>query len=413
MLSGPAGGAIAALSLGIDRVLALDMGGTSTDVSLLTGSIPKTRGTVVDGLPVPLPTVDIHTIGAGGGSIVKFDRGGMLALGPESAGADPGPASYGKGGPATLTDTALLAGRVAPGRFLGGKMPLDPSASSRALESIRPPQLKFDDMLDGIMELARVHLTGALRRISVARGIDPSAPQSLFTLVPFGGAGALFAVECARKMGLKEVFHPRAAGAFSALGLVAAPIAAERERVILRPIGSSLEQLLITQTDLTSELNRELSKWGETGEPLFRATVECRYVGQTHTLDIPLPDPLSADTLRKAFEAAYKARYTYLHSGVDIEIVALRVRGEIPPPEVDFPELDNIGRDITIAKTGATRIRSDGRWVDAPIYYRDRLPIETEIIGPALIIEDFATLYLPSGSSMHLNDKGHARIEVG
>jgi N-methylhydantoinase A/oxoprolinase/acetone carboxylase beta subunit len=196
ILSGPAGGALAAMSLGCERVLALDMGGTSTDVTLLSGRLPKTREGSIDGLPVPLPTVDIHTIGAGGGSIVKIDSGGMLGLGPESAGADPGPACYGKGGPASLTDVILLTDRMFPKRFLGGRMKLYPEESLKALEAIRPKNLILDSMLDILLELTETRLVGALRRISVARGIDPSAGDG-FTLVPFGGAGGFFAVECA------------------------------------------------------------------------------------------------------------------------------------------------------------------------------------------------------------------------
>jgi N-methylhydantoinase A/oxoprolinase/acetone carboxylase beta subunit len=413
VLSGPAGGAIAAKSIGGKHVLALDMGGTSTDVTLIADTLPRTREASVDGLPVPLPSIDIHTIGAGGGSIVKFDHGGMLALGPESAGADPGPACYGRGGPATNTDAALVSGRIFASRFMGGTMKLDPEESARALERICPPRMKLDDLLDGIIELAQVHLTGALRKISIARGIDPSAGDEPFTLVPFGGAGALFAVECARALGIKNVLHPRAAGVFSALGLASAPIAIERERAVLHVLGDTIDPIQKAQTELSQEIIRELSTWENDSLPKISTVVECRYVGQTHTLDIPLDTNPDTKAIRISFEDAYRTRFTYLHPDTPIEIAAIRVRGELHPPEIEFPDLTDSSRSLDSSVIAITRLRVDRLWLDAPVYDRSILPIDHSIPGPALIAEDFATLYLPPHSSMHLDRKGHARIVTG
>ncbi len=412
VLSGPAGGALAAMSLGRDRVLALDIGGTSTDVTLLAGRLPRTREAEIDGLPLPLPTIDIHTIGAGGGSIVHIDSGGMPALGPKSAGADPGPACYGKNGPASLSDVALLAGRLIPDRFLAGGMPLDSRASKNALDKVRPQSLGLDQLIDGVLELARVHLTGALRRISVARGIDPSSKNAPFTLVPFGGAGAMFAVECARELGLSEVLHPRAAGVFSALGLLSAPIARERERAILVTADHSSEQIISARNELTGELHRDLSEWGEGTEPVFISTIECRYRGQTHTLELPLPEPLSPDAMCAAFEETYRTRYTYTHPDADVEIVSIRVRGEFPGETIDLPDIETIGRIMDTAQFGTTRLRIDGNRIEAPVYDRSKIPIDRIIIGPALVLEDFDTLYLPPDSSMYLDRKGHAVITL-
>jgi N-methylhydantoinase A len=410
VLSGPAGGALAALSLGRERILALDMGGTSTDVTLLAGHLPRTREAEIDGLPLPLPTIDIHTIGAGGGSIVKFDAGGMLALGPESAGAMPGPACYRNGGPATLSDIALLSGRLPPSHFLGGEMSIDADFSMKALDEIRPPSMTFDELLDGVNELAKVHLAGALRRISVGRGIDPSNPKSPFTLVPFGGAGALYGVECARVIGLKEVLHPRSAGVFSAIGLLQAPISSESERAILKRVRDSLESIASSRQELELELGGILGSWSEK-MPVFTATLECRYRGQTHTLEIPLranaPDSITED-----FENAYKSRYTYLHHNAEIEVVTIRVRGELIPPKIDFPDIPDAERDMADAQSGNVRMRVEREWIDAPVYLRDNLPIESELDGPALVVEDFATLFLPPDTSMHLDRKGHAVVEL-
>ncbi len=412
VLSGPAGGALAAMSLGLERVLALDMGGTSTDVTLLAGSLPRTRGTEIDGLPLPLPTIDIHTIGAGGGSIVKIDTGGMLALGPESAGASPGPACYGNDGPATLSDIALLAGRLIPDRFLGGEMNLDRNRSIQAIRKVISNRMAIDEMLDGVIELALVNLTGALRKISIGRGIDPAIPDAMFTLVPFGGAGALFAVECARMLGLNQIVHPRAAGVFSALGLLKAPISCEHERTILKSVNESIESVLSSQEELVKKINESLEGWCVETVPVLSTTIECRYRGQTHTLEVPLDGEINAVRIRDTFESAYRTRYTYLHTAAEIEVVSIRLRGEIPAPHVEFPDISPVGRDIDLARAGTSNLRLDGSWTTIPVLSRDQVPVETAIMGPALIIEDFATLYLPPDSVMHLDKKGHAIIEI-
>ncbi|HDS30263.1 MAG TPA: hydantoinase/oxoprolinase family protein, partial [Firmicutes bacterium] len=412
VLSGPAGGALAAMASGRSRVLALDMGGTSTDVTLLAGRIPRTRESEIDGLPIPLPMIDIHTIGAGGGSIVHFDTGGMLALGPKSAGAVPGPACYGHGGPATLSDAALVAGRLISGRFLDGAMPLDILASRNALESARPAMMKVDELIDGVINLACVHLTGALRRISVARGIDPSIKDKMFTLVPFGGAGALFAVECARELGLSEVLHPRAAGVFSAIGLLTAPIALERETALLESAMNARDSILSSLDRLKAEIAGDFTELNQSVEPVFTTNVEARYRGQTHSLEIALPERIDGDSLKRSFEAAYRERYTYTHPDSDVEIVAIRLRGEISGGEIEIDDIETGNRNFERSKIGDSTIRFDRKWMNAPIYERKTVPIESEIQGPALISEDFDTLVLPPDSSMHLDRKGNAIITV-
>ena len=412
VLSGPAGGAGAVMSLGLEKALALDMGGTSTDVTLIAGKLPRTRDGEIDGLPLPLPTIDIHTIGAGGGSIVRFDSGGMLALGPESAGASPGPACYGDVGPATLTDIMLLAGRIMPDRFLGGEMKLDRDASGKVLGELCPSGISVDELIDGVISLAIVSLTGALRKISVARGIDPSLPEAMFTLVPFGGAGAIFAVECARMMGLKKVIHPRAAGVFSALGLLKAPLIAERERTILRTVEEAIEPVMRAVVDIKAEIGRSLDEWRDGSEIIYTSSLECRYRGQTHALEIVVGNEIDKGGIKSSFEKAYRERYTYLHTGVEIEVVSVRVRGEVPAPVVEFEDIQQSGREMEKAVVGETELRLDGRWIEAPVYSRDMIPIETGINGPALVVEDFATLYLPPDSAMHLDRKGNAIVEV-
>jgi len=412
VLSGPAGGALAAMSLGHERVLALDMGGTSTDVTLLAGKLPRTREAEIDGLPIPLPAIDIHTIGAGGGSIVKIDTGGMLALGPESAGAMPGPACYGNGGPPALSDVALLAGRLLPDQFLAGTMPLEPRAAREALTGICPAGMTIDSLLDGVIDLAIVHLTGALRKISIARGIDPAHPSAPYILVPFGGAGALFACECARALGLKKVIHPGAAGVFSAIGLLQAPIVCELERAVLKHPAECSDQLTDIRRGLIEEINLRIASRDENKNLRYYTTLECRYRGQSHSLEIPLPEQFNPGLIIKSFSNAYKDRYTYTHDIDRVEIVTVRVRGEIPRPKIEFPDIDTSGRNISDAFLQDIKIRHERRWIDAPVLIRDRMPVEEPVDGPALMIEDFATLYLAPDTVSHLDTKGHMNIEM-
>ena len=415
LLSGPAGGALGALAMGLKNVLALDMGGTSTDVSLLAGKIPRTHESEIDGIPIPLPTIDIHTIGAGGGSIITFDSGGMLSVGPSSAGADPGPACYGKGGPACLSDVALMSGRILSGMFLGGRMTLDEKEARYALDRILPRGMRFEQLLDSVIELAVVHLTGALRKISVARGIDPAPinrPDDAFVLLPFGGAGAIFAVECARALGLKQVVHPRASGVFSAIGLLKAPIASEKEKAVIMDAGACAESVHGIIQDLKSEVKSALSEWDDEGGALFSAVLECRYRGQTHALGIPVDEYAGSEEIIGTFEDAYRARFSYLHPATPVEIVTVRVRGEIPALEIEFDDIDPEGRDLERSLVGTVNLRTDSSWREGPVYRRELLPVDVEIKGPALIVEDFSTLYLPPDTKARLDSRGHILIEV-
>jgi N-methylhydantoinase A/oxoprolinase/acetone carboxylase beta subunit len=234
----------------------------------------------------------------------------------------------------------------------------------------------------------------------------------MYTLVPFGGAGAFFAVECARTMGLKNVLHPRAAGVFSALGLLQAPVAIEKERTIFSPIQHGANPILAARDELIDEIRKSLDEWREGSEIFFITSLECRYKGQTHTLEIIPGDVISTDSISNLFESAYQARYTYLHSGMEIEVVNVRVRGEIPCPAIEFDDVQTTNRDLGLSRIGSTRLRLEKRWINAPVYSRDMIPIDTLLNGPALVVEDFATLYLPPESSIHLDRKGNANVEL-
>jgi N-methylhydantoinase A len=298
LVSGPAGGAVGAARVaaaeGLPNAIAFDMGGTSTDVCLIAdGAAERTSERVVAGLPIRLPTVDIHTVGAGGGSIARVDAGGAVRVGPDSAGADPGPACYGRGGSLpTVTDANLLLGRL-PSRLAGG-VELDHGAAEQAFGSFDPA---------AVVEVVNAEMLRALRVVSVERGHDPTD----FALVAFGGAGPLHACALAEELGIRTVLVPEAAGVLSALGLVAG--AERRDRV---------ESRLVPLTD-AGELPRE-------GE------ADLRYAGQSFELTIPLQADLAA-----AFHAAHEARYGYADREREIELVVIRTADVRPGPEFELP----------------------------------------------------------------------------
>jgi N-methylhydantoinase A len=303
LVSGPAGGAVGAARVaaaeGFANAIGFDMGGTSTDVCLIAdGVVERTSERLVGGLPIRLPTVDIHTVGAGGGSIARVDAGGALRVGPESAGADPGPASYGRGGLLpTVTDANLLLGRL-PVRLAGG-VGLDRAAAERALGSIDPAS---------VVEVVNAEMLRALRVVSVERGHDPAD----FALVAFGGAGPLHACALAEELGIRTVLVPEAAGVLSALGLVASD---ERRDVVesrLVPLAAA----------------GELPSAGE---------ADLRYAGQSFELTVPLQSDLAA-----AFHAAHEARYGYADRDREIELVAIRTADVRPGPALELPPAEAV-----------------------------------------------------------------------
>jgi N-methylhydantoinase A len=301
LVSGPAGGAVGAARVaraeGFENAIAFDMGGTSTDVCLITdGSAERTSERVVGGHPIRLPTVDIHTVGAGGGSIARVDAGGALRVGPESAGAHPGPACYGRGGSLpTVTDANLLLGRL-PSRLAGG-VELDLASAERALGALDPA---------AVVEVVNAEMLRALRVVSVERGRDPAD----FALVAFGGAGPLHACALAEELGIRTILVPEAAGVLSALGLVASD---ERRDVV--------ESRLMPLVD-AGELPRD-------------GDADLRYVGQSFELTVPLQPELAS-----AFHAAHEARYGYADREREIELVAVRTADVRPGPRFELPCAD-------------------------------------------------------------------------
>jgi N-methylhydantoinase A len=391
ILSGPAGGVIGALSVaraaGIDRILTFDMGGTSTDVALLdaTREPPTTTEGQVAGLPVGVPMLDIHTAGAGGGSLAWMDHASALQVGPQSAGAVPGPACYGRGDRATVTDANLVLGRLHPDHFLGGAMRLDESRARKALTSV--PTKSFatlEHLAEGILRVANARMESALRRVSVERGNDPRT----FTLLAFGGAGPLHACALAEALGIRRVLIPSAPGALSALGILDADLRREFSRTVMLAPGSP--QIATVFRALEAEARAAFTAEGF--RPILSRSADLRYHGQGFELRVDW----SANAVAH-FHRLHAQSYGYADSTRLVEIVTLRVQAIARTRKPRIARATLAKPDATHAQISAHRIFEDGRFRSATLYDRSRLQPGNRISGPAVITELSATTYLPTG----------------
>jgi len=398
LLSGPAGGLMAALELGrmagFERLLTLDMGGTSTDVALLDGAISLTNEGHVAGYPVAVPMVDMHTIGAGGGSIARVDAAGLLCVGPESAGANPGPACYGKGGTkVTVTDANLYLGRISRKHFLGGDMRLDMAASTLAIEQLAQQlNCSAGQAAQGVVKLANEHMARALRVISIQRGIDPR-PYALMT---FGGAGGLHVCALADALGMQTAIVPVHSGVLSAFGMLAAPRSRELSRSLVAPLMEvSTEKLDAVFAELVKQGQQQLIAEGvPQGQIKVHHWADLRYLGQSYALPIAWGRPAE---LVKLFHPLHKARYGHCLD-LAVELVNVRV---------------SLSADMTKPKL----LKKAQRLIDQPlrytchdglaIYPREQLLAGDVIDGEALIVEQVATTYLAANWRCKVDESGH------
>jgi N-methylhydantoinase A len=401
LLSGPAGGLMGALHVGgqagFDRLLTIDMGGTSTDVALLDGSVTLTSEGKIGDYPVAVPMVDMHTIGAGGGSIASVDAGGLLCVGPESAGAAPGPACYGQGGDrVAVTDANLMLGHLSAGHFLGGKMTLDKSACLSAMTALAE-QMNCDvkQAAAGVIQLANEHMARALRVISVQRGIDPRP----YALMSFGGAGGLHVCALAEALNMRTAIVPVSAGVLSALGMLAAPRSRQLSRTLTGPL---LDLPLETIESVFSELSEQgglalKSEGVSESEIQQQWSLDLRYVGQSYTLQVPWTDPVES---AGAFHQLHQQRYGHSMK-LPVELVTLRVAlyGHMPKPELLRLPARQSG------KIEPEAVNDD--WVSAPVYRRENLLAGDCIVGEALIVETIATTYLAPGWHCAVDDYGN------
>ncbi|HEY3215986.1 MAG TPA: hydantoinase/oxoprolinase family protein [Candidatus Eisenbacteria bacterium] len=395
LLSGPAAGLAAArdvaLGCGYLRALTLDVGGTSTDCAYLDGGeLPRRRAREVAGLPVLLPLLDVHTVGAGGGSIARQTRAGLLAVGPESAGADPGPASYGRGGPAALTDALVVLGRLPDGPLAGGSLTLDRAAAGRAIGALAR-RLGLGGPVEaalGVTRLAEAHIEAALRKVSVERGHDPRGAA----LVAFGGAGGLHACAVAESLGCRIVLFPRHAGLLSAIGALTGGARREQSRSVLLDAGEvarrervwrRLERRVRASFPRAVRMRVRLERWAE-----------LRYAGQSHELAVS-----GGAGLTERFHREHLRRYGFAERGRDVEVVTLEVRGRLPGERIDTTQL---GRR-SAPPIGRHRVREPHGWVVATAWEREGLGSGFRARGPALVMEAGATLWIPPGwrASMH------------
>jgi len=409
ILSGPAGGVVGAVHVaklaGCARFITFDMGGTSTDVSLVDGEIETTSEADVGGFPIRVPMIDIHTVGAGGGSLVRVDKGGALRVGPESAGVDPGPVCYGRGGQVpTVTDANVLLGRLPATGLLGGELPLDIEASSKAMAvlveqlSLQPTAKcsEIEVAALGIVQVVNAQMERAICVISVERGHDPRD----YVLVSFGGAGGGHACDLARGMGIRRVLIPSSASTLSAYGMLTAHVRVDAVQTIMRSDEPSYEALQQTFVPMIEKSRSDLKAQGVKPDDVEILTeLDVRYIGQSYELTVPL-----STSYRASFDAQHQQRYGYRQEGASIEIVNLRVRGigRTTPPSPRRVPFDVSG-DASHAVIGTHRlVLSDGP-ISVPHFSRGRLRPGNEIDGPAVIIQDDTTIVL------HVDD--HARVD--
>ncbi len=428
--SGPAGGGLATAFFGAAAgkadVISFDMGGTTAKACLIEAGhaeiAPMMEAARVhrfkkgSGLPIKAPVIDMIEIGAGGGSIASIDEVGLLRVGPHSAGADPGPACYGRGGTEpTVTDANLLLGYYDPGFFLGGRMGLDRDAAERALAKVGEKLgLGALETAWGIHRMVVENMAAAARIHIVEKGKDPRA----YAMVGFGGAGPAHAAEVARVLGVKQVLIPPASGAASALGFLAAPLSFEQVR-------SHLVRLEAPEAAATIDtILRELADTARThliaagvaeADVVTERLADMRLEGQMHEISVPLPDGLiseaSMPAIRDAFVQAYAARYTSVYAGVGIMAVSFRVRCRGPLPELSLVEAG--ARSAGAAQKGVRAAWFDAGFVDAPVYDRYALAAGARITGPAIIEEREATTIIPPGDTVSVDESGTLAIDVG
>ncbi len=408
LLSGPAAGVAGAryvaVQAGFQNLVTLDMGGTSTDVALIkdTKIAWKPEGTL-DGRPVRLPMIDIQSIGAGGGSIAWLDAGGILRVGPQSAGADPGPACYGKSDLPTVTDAQLLLGRLDPQAPIGGqRLDLQRAQTAISEKIARPLGLSLEAAALGILEIADAQMERAIRLITVARGLDPRE----FTLLVFGGAGPLHGPSLARRLKIKRLLVPKLSGVLSAFGLLVSEPAQDLVQTCVQP----LEKVQIAEIkNLFSRLQREAQARLPGFSLDYLPSLDLRYRGQSYELNIELTDLLRPSELAQLFHRRHRQLYGYDLPEQPIEIVNLRLRavGRRARPAIRPPELDSAP-----CPTPAYRpiCFPDRGWLRSALY-RDLLP-ERELHGPALISAADSTILLEPGQRAFVDKLGNLLIEV-
>ncbi|MBI3784434.1 MAG: hydantoinase/oxoprolinase family protein [Deltaproteobacteria bacterium] len=404
-LSGPAGGVSGAWrvaqALKLDRTITFDMGGTSTDVSILEGGPRYNSEWTIDDLPLKVPSIDMHTVGAGGGSIAFVDAGGVMKVGPQSAGADPGPACYGKGRLPTVTDANVVLGRLAASSFLGGRIALDRDRALRALRQLgKRLRLSPEAAAEGVVRIVNASMERAIRRVSVERGYDPRE----YALIAFGGAAGQHCCELATALDVPQVVVPLHPGLLSAWGAATADVQRDHVKTVrlVDPAFGTLRRILQPMQELA---RAEILAEGVRRDRLrIISTADVRYQGQAHEINVPCDSRYAS-----AFHSAHKRLYGYADKARRIEVVNVRVlaQGRTARPRMTQAQ-------AATAQTPAHhRVRSGGHWKSARIWPRSSLVVGRLLRGPALIVEFSATTFVPEGWRARMHPAGHLVLVRG
>jgi N-methylhydantoinase A len=410
VLSGPAGGVIGAAAMarrsGFERIISFDMGGTSTDVALVEGRARVSGQSEIAGLPVGVPMLDIHTVGAGGGSIARFDPAGALRVGAESAGADPGPICYGRGMQPTVTDANLILGRLQASHFLGGDFELDLERTRRVIAEWLKKQgskLSVERFAVGVVRVVNATMEKAIRVVSIERGYDPRE----FALVAFGGAGGLHACELAEGLSIPRVIVPALPGALSAYGILVSDVVRDYSRTVL---WRALDKLPGKRLDaefsaLRQKANEDLRHEGWKGKIAFDLSVDVRYRGQGYELNVPYTRGMI-----ETFRREHQRRYGYSYAQRELELVTLRLRARIKSRNSMAASIATVSRNArAFAKT---TVIFDGKKVAATVYSRDELAGGRKLRGPAIVTEYSATTVVPPGKRFWMDRAGNLVIEI-
>ncbi len=416
-LSGLAGGVIGGREIAkrerIAKAITLDMGGTSCDISAITGDVRIRSSNEIGGLPLRTPSVDVLTIGAGGGSIAWIDGAGIMHVGPQSAGAEPGPAAYGRGGSAaTVTDATLLTGRINPDFFVGGRMKLKPKLSQRAI-SIMAQSLGLTTMETalGIIRISTTNMVQAIREMTVLRGHDPRD----FVLIPFGGAGPTQAVDISDQLDINQILVPPRPGITSALGLLVADLRVDLMKTMkLKAQSENEENTLEILYRLTSEGISQLRGQGATEDKIaVEWAIDMRYEGQSHELNVSIPfEAMKLVEISTAeFERRHQTEFGYTLQDRRIEWITARVTAKFPHEELEF-SIPYPGDDSGTRGNRAVTLRS-GVTVEAAVYHREELCKDDEYLGPMIVEQEDTTIYIAPGWKAKQTPRGSLWIRRG
>ena len=411
ILSGPAGGAVGAYEIakmaGYTKLITFDMGGTSTDVSLIDRDLSLTLESGISGYPVKVPMIDIHTVGAGGGSIARLDDAGALKVGPESAGADPGPICYGKGDGITVTDANLYLGRLIPEHFLGGRMILKQERLDFYFKKmIENTELSARELSEGILDVTNAAMERAIRVISVERGYDPRE----FTLFSFGGAGGMHAAFLARLLSIPNVLLPQNPGILSAIGMLMADVVKDYSLTVMQ------NQETVTFSSLSGMFqhledkgDKDLQAEGISKEKIrLERYLDMRYEGQSYEIIVPF----DADYVER-FHKLHEKTYGYRNEDKAIEIVNIRLQARGMPEKPTFKKATKMEKTLSAeALLGEQEVVFDHRLMRTKIIAREKLKSGNRIDGPAVVVEYSSTLVIPPFASAHVDEYGNIVMEI-